>query len=273
MICGRRKTLLRHHALTKLRLAHAAWNESYELSAPDNRMMVNRLLFVTKNDSHGTSLVRDKVTGKVFPMRKNNVYFIPCRHLIDLELADDLHFMSLQFNVDVFYGFDAFELHPQCEVLKVPEIISKLRELLEREDDFLSLCQVNEIIYGFCCRFAGAVEDEVQYRLNKSDQYSDILDYIKFNGDAGTSVEELAKKAGMRRDVFSRNFSRDLGISPKHLIVNMLLRKSAELLMTPGMRVREVAEQLHFSSEYYFSSFFKKNTGVSPKSFQERAGE
>jgi AraC family transcriptional activator of pobA len=44
------------------------------------------------------------------------------------------------------------------------------------------------------------------------------------------------------------------------------------LLAAGKQSVKEIAWQLHFGHEYYFSSFFKARTGVSPTEFRKQTG-
>ena len=50
------------------------------------------------------------------------------------------------------------------------------------------------------------------------------------------------------------------------------IEKAKELLQTTNMRVYEVALFVGFEDAAYFSRFFKRYTGVSPKKFEYRGG-
>ena len=50
------------------------------------------------------------------------------------------------------------------------------------------------------------------------------------------------------------------------------MEKAKELLQTTNMRVYEVALFVGFEDAAYFSRFFKRYTGVSPKKFEYRGG-
>jgi AraC-like DNA-binding protein len=263
-----KKTLLTNNAFTKMHLIHAAFVDSFEVHVKNNRMPINRFLFVTKNDTGQHSAFRDIANDKLFPMRENNLYFIPCNHLIDLDIESDLSFISLQFNFDIFYGFDIFDSYSHCEMREMPELIAELSELLIHEKEFKTLCRVNEIIYGLCASWNIMMELDIQGKISNGKKYQKVLDFIRNSGDATTTVEQLAEISNMRRDVFSRNFTRDMEITPKGFISATLVRNASEMLICPGILVKEVAEKMNFSSEYYFSSFFKRQTGMSPKEFQ-----
>ena len=118
MTVYRKETLLRHHAFTQLHLIHAAFVDSFEYHGINHRMPVNRLLFVCADDSGAQSVIRDCSTGKLLPVKAGYLYFIPCNHIVDLNIAADLHFLSLQFNLDLFYGFDVMTAYPHCEMIE-----------------------------------------------------------------------------------------------------------------------------------------------------------
>ena len=44
--------------------------------------------------------------------------------------------------------------------------------------------------------------------------------------------------------------------------------ESRYLLCSP-LSIREIAEHFRFSSEYYFSNFFKRHTGTTPSAFRK----
>ena len=47
------------------------------------------------------------------------------------------------------------------------------------------------------------------------------------------------------------------------------LDQARQLLCDERLAVKEVSARLNFSSEFYFSRFFRKHTGMSPRQFRE----
>lgn len=60
-----------------------------------------------------------------------------------------------------------------------------------------------------------------------------------------------------------------LGSTPKNLIDSQLTEKAKELLRTRDT-IYSIAEQLHFDSAASFSTFFKKNTGITPSVYRRQ---
>jgi len=187
-------------------------------------------------------------------------------------LGADLHFLSLQFNLDLFYGFGIMEACPHCEQLWVPDLVAELDEILANESELRTLLRVNEIVFGLCLRLAPSHCRALHERLRRNRKYEKALDFVRTHADASTTVALLARLNGMRTDVFSRSFARDLGLPPKEFLSDAIARKASELLLVPGNSVKDVARILSFSSPYYFSHFFRRRTGHAPLEFRRLHG-
>ena len=125
MTVFRKNALLSNHSLLKLTLVHAAFVDSYPVHDRGGKLPVNRLLFVRGGDVRHDSRIRDPADGRTYPMRAGNLYFIPCNRPVDMDLAPDLQFLSLQFRLDLVYGFDVMEDCPHCAQLPVPELVDR----------------------------------------------------------------------------------------------------------------------------------------------------
>jgi len=270
MAVDRKNNLLALSSFFRLRLAHAAVVDGYECHAPRASMAVNRLLMVAADDGRGESVLRDLGSGRETTLRADHYYFIPCDHVVGLDIVPSLRFQSLQFNLDLFYGFDVFAGRGRCETAEAPELVAEVRGWLERESELGSLCRVEGLLFRLSAEWLAGQPVDAQRSAVASRKYGKALDHVQRAGDATTTVEELADMLGMRPDVFSRKFAADLGVTPRDFIANTLMRKASQLLMTPGATVRSVAGELKFSSEYYFSRFFKRRGGQPPTLFQRQ---
>lgn len=103
-------------------------------------------------------------------------------------------------------------------------------------------------------------------------EITQVLNAIEADSSRDWKASELAARAGMGYSAFRvmfRNFMRE---TPHEYIQRARLDLARELLADRHLRVKEVAQRLHFSSEYYFSNFFRQKTGVSPTEFRSHLG-
>lgn len=82
-------------------------------------------------------------------------------------------------------------------------------------------------------------------------------------------VPELADAAGASRSGLQRMFKEFQKESIHEFLQRTRLDQARQLLCDERLAVKEVSARLNFSSEFYFSRFFRKRTGMSPRQFRE----
>ena len=80
------------------------------------------------------------------------------------------------------------------------------------------------------------------------------------------------------------SLSREFNISPSYLsilfreitsqhfseyLTNVRIQKGKELLKNTDLRIKEIAAQIGYRDAYYFSSVFKKVTGINPTQYRD----
>lgn len=60
--------------------------------------------------------------------------------------------------------------------------------------------------------------------------------------------------------------------SPSQLINERVILEAKKLLHLTYKSIKEIAQELNFEDEFYFSRYFKKNVGVSPSSYRKNVG-
>lgn len=82
-------------------------------------------------------------------------------------------------------------------------------------------------------------------------------------------VPELADAAGASRSGLQRMFKTFQKESIHEFLQRVRLDQARQFLCDERLAVKEVSARLSFSSEFYFSRFFRKRTGLSPRQFRE----
>lgn len=89
--------------------------------------------------------------------------------------------------------------------------------------------------------------------------------------DRNWSVAELAALCGYHPSYFTKLFYTEAGLKPKQFLVTERI-KQAKLLLLRGEPMQTIADRLGYSSVHYFSSSFKKETGLTPSEFRQEPG-
>lgn len=96
------------------------------------------------------------------------------------------------------------------------------------------------------------------------------LAYMEASYHEDLTRDRLAERAGMSPGYFSAMFRKETGKSPMEALTEIRVNRAKERLLTPGLRLKDIARQVGFNSEFYFSSRFKQVTGLSPSSYVKR---
>ncbi len=105
-----------------------------------------------------------------------------------------------------------------------------------------------------------------------SEQFSMAVQYMKSNISVPLSIDEMAQKCHLSRSGMQRLFAHFAGIGPHKYFLTLKINEAKKMLLS-GVSVTDIANLLGFSSQAYFSSTFKRETGISPSEFYEKIGK
>ena len=98
-------------------------------------------------------------------------------------------------------------------------------------------------------------------------KYNDIVLFLKANVCRNVTIEDIAGELFESPSNLKRIFHKYTNMGIMHYY-NDLRIYYAEQLLTQGKTMRQIASEMNFSSQNYFSYFFKKATGKSTSEYQ-----
>jgi AraC family transcriptional activator of pobA len=99
------------------------------------------------------------------------------------------------------------------------------------------------------------------------DRYSELEAVLRRNPPFRMRVAHLAHVLGIGESTLSRNFRRDTGQTLKSYLKEQVVRRSKQALAST-LTIKDVEAEFGFDDESYFSKFFKRETGFSPKEYR-----
>lgn len=214
------------------------------------------------HDDHYIDLERDRR----FELQVGHFYLLPCHLPIHIKRSTRVTGITIRFNCSFFHGLDIFDDSGGIHDRLAPQRVRRIRDLVYGDDDpirrsFALKSAVMECALD-CWPTALRSVTPAMWK------YERVLRFVREHCTAELGVGDLAEIHGVRQDVFSRSFRRDLGISPKQHLADNLTRMISVLLLTTDSSLQDIADQLAFSSPYYLSRFFKKQTGMPPSEYR-----
>lgn len=100
------------------------------------------------------------------------------------------------------------------------------------------------------------------------------IDYVNTRYCENINVESVARYVGKSNNYFSSQFKKELGMPFVEYLTRVRVEQAKLLLEHTTMMTYEISDQLGFNDYKYFSTVFKKYTGISPSQHRKpHAGE
>jgi AraC-like DNA-binding protein len=101
-------------------------------------------------------------------------------------------------------------------------------------------------------------------------KFEGVLKYIDEHYKENIPLSKLASIMNISSMYFSNYFKSTFNISPKQYILNKRLMESQRLLLENKLSIKEIAYEVGFENENYFSEFFSSKVGISALKFRKR---
>ncbi|HEX2945935.1 MAG TPA: response regulator [Clostridia bacterium] len=153
--------------------------------------------------------------------------------------------------------------------LNAGEIFGRNVTLYEEVLRLKSLDSVRNWIEEICIKLMNHISDK---RQNTTEMLLEKAKYyIKNNfGDSDLSIQKLADHLHISPSYMSMIFKKDAGLTFLKYLVNIRLEAAKELLGYTDLKTSEIAEKIGYPEINYFSYFFKKNFGMSPREYRNK---
>lgn len=177
-------------------------------------------------------------------------------------------FFSYQSNEALHLSPDERNIVTECfNILR-----TELNHSIDRHTRNL-MCTNIELLLDYCMRF---YERQFITRQNMNidtlARFESLIDDYLFSGEAERSgipsVQYFADKICLSANYFGDLVKKETGKSAKEYIQLKMLRLAKEELADHNKSVSQVAYQLGFQYPQHFNRFFKKLTGLSPRSYR-----
>lgn len=150
------------------------------------------------------------------------------------------------------------------------------KELIDLYTQGLSILEKQDASYqqALCGICANLICKVVFYNRNHSFEdlnTSDMITRARICIDANLRTitpEQMAKEVGVGYSKFRKDFKAYTGIAPASYINDVRISKAKELLTNTQMSIKEISYECGFASCDYFSSAFRKKTGLTASEYR-----
>ena len=110
-----------------------------------------------------------------------------------------------------------------------------------------------------------------QTALRRMDQLiSESQALLAADLEGKASLEQIARKLGIGYSYFRRKFKNQTGLSPKQYRIEIRHHRVKNLLLNSNLTVKEIAQDMGYSSPFHLSQEFSRITGLSPRQWRQK---
>ncbi len=212
-----------------------------------------------------------EVNGKKFYPQAGDVYIVPENTIHEYSSSSEDPWIKIWFNISgplvlpllSGCGLSGLYHFPGCPVREFFE--NALKNLKDHPEN-VAVAGAQEIF-----RVIMAVSDACRNRQTEpvSDSSGRIRSYLEqFICRKMPTVEMLCRHANYSPAQLYRIFKRDFGMSCMQYLMTRKIETAKVMLRNSVKPVKEIAAELGFEDEYYFSNFFRKHCGCAPTAYR-----
>lgn len=165
------------------------------------------------------------------------------------------------------YGLNKSMLLPGIDTSHYIEQL--LRIVKNSEDDIEAMNTQCCVVFHRLCQFIHTKLQIVDETSSIPENMVRLKNYIDFHLDEPLTIEKCNSITYLSSSQTTRKFREYYGTAPYEYHNSQRIKWAQELLRTSSYSIHDIAKQLGFQDQNYFSKYFKKKCGQSPTEYRD----
>lgn len=209
--------------------------------------------------------------GERIEMKPGNAYLIPPNTPFSYGCPSRLVKLYIHFNMVGSDGLDV--LRHLGKIHTCPLLEGELSGLLSLypKSSLSDAYAFRHLLYGVIARMLATYPADQLRNKSYSPLVSRAMKYIQENLSVGLSLAEVASSLFVAEVTLRKHFKKEMGLTPRAYIEDLVLLEAELLLKNTGLTVAEIAARLGFCDQFYFTRRFTLRYRISPREYRLRA--
>ncbi len=239
------------HSMYEVVVCHSSTGK-HEIDGKMYDFKPGRTFFLPKMVSHkaiGTSDKPAEIAFVCFDLHTDIEHFSPAIRTIISDLTKNRHYASEEPNES---GEKNMEISVELQ-----------REI--NNHSHLSQNIAGAIISQLILNHAKSISfNPVSRKDDDSAKFADLCAWISSGANAGLSLDDAAKRVGMSRSLFTRQFRKRTGMSLVEYVISIKTGRAIKLVSSTSKSIYEIAAECGFNNIGYFYRMFHRHTNSTP---------
>lgn len=110
-------------------------------------------------------------------------------------------------------------------------------------------------------------QDDITQKEEKNNMQK-IEEYLRHHFQEDINLQDIADRFYLNRDYISRKFKQEFNETITDYLTKIRIENAKELLGNPNKKIYEIAYQVGYQNEKYFSKVFEKQTRITPNEYR-----
>lgn len=98
---------------------------------------------------------------------------------------------------------------------------------------------------------------------------TNVVRYMYKNINRNLTLDQIAQEFELSKSYLNAIFQDYTQHSPMDFFINLKMKEACKILRSTDLYIYEIAQQLGYTDQYYFSRLFKKVVGMTPKKYKQ----
>lgn len=182
---------------------------------------------------------------------------------------------------DIFRKQKSSQIYVESAVKYIFQLVRNLypieREFVDLEfmidDAFYYASDMDELKENILTVIRQCIPDMGKEKIdNKEQLFHSICSYMKGHMDEAMTLGSICRQFGVSQTSLSRMFRTYEETSFSNYLTSIRMKKAMQMMeQDPEAYIKDIAERVGYTDQFYFSRIFRSVTGVCPKEYMEKA--
>ncbi len=209
--------------------------------------------------------------GKIYDLAPGEAWYLPANTPVERRCEESCEIVFFKFFCECLPGVDPLLDWKDREPRRMCAIDpAEWRNWLSDEKPLgiASILGLRGRLLWWMVQAIPELDAVIMAHLATHSRFSNVFQHIEDHLGADLRLADLADVHGISPGAFSAAFTRSTGMSPKEYLNRRLNQEAIRWVMSSNLKIKEIADKLHFNDEYYFSRFFQKQNGAPPMRYR-----
>lgn len=204
-------------------------------------------------------------------------------YFVELDTEKSAYFMTVHFSyTNVIFNDNSWNFKNETEMLPL-HVVQELKDYYHIGEIFKKLVSnwyeklpnyefvTKNLLEQLIFEISESIKEQ-KHNYSTALKIEKVIKYMNQNIDKKITVTELSQLVKLSPTYLSEAFKDVTGYSILKFFNKMKIDRAKELIIEGDKKIKEVAGQMGFNDEFYFSRMFKNIEGISPSEFYSRNG-